>query len=190
MKIEIEKQFELTTQDYEVIKQKCEFISKKEIIDIYLDTDNYIVFNKNYRARIRNWKPELKIKSYNKVTKLDTSFEYETIKEIEKELEKLWIKFEDLIEVLEVKTNREKYKYFLNWIEFIVDIDIYKYWKRYEIELLFDDDSWIDWAKLINDFRKHIWLNSKEQDESMWKIRTTSKFENKKLYEIISNLEK
>jgi uncharacterized protein YjbK len=44
MIIEIEKKYELTDDDYKIIKEKCNFVSKKEIIDKYYDTKDYKLF--------------------------------------------------------------------------------------------------------------------------------------------------
>jgi uncharacterized protein YjbK len=111
------------------------------------------------------------------------------LKTINSELSKLGLKSEDLNEILVVITNREKYNYMFKWINFIIDIDKYKYWERYEIELNFDDDSWIDVSKIIDDFRKHLWLTWK-QKIILWKTWICAKNENKEFYIVINEFYK
>jgi uncharacterized protein YjbK len=43
MQKEIEKKYELTSHDYQIIKDKCEFISEEELKDYYLDTPDFIL---------------------------------------------------------------------------------------------------------------------------------------------------
>lgn len=189
MIIEIEKKYELTDDDYKIIKEKCNFVSKKEIIDKYYDTKDYKLFKLWYKYRIRNWKTELKLRIDDPIKKFSRSNEYSDLKTINSELSKLGLKSEDLNEILVVITNREKYNYMFKWINFIIDIDKYKYWERYEIELNFDDDSWIDVSKIIDDFRKHLWLTWK-QKIILWKTWICAKNENKEFYIVINEFYK
>jgi uncharacterized protein YjbK len=43
MQREIEKKYELTNYDYDIIKNKCKFIEDKELKDYYLDTADFIL---------------------------------------------------------------------------------------------------------------------------------------------------
>jgi adenylate cyclase class IV len=54
MFIEIERKFEITEKDLEIISNRCKLIEKKEIEDIYMDTDNYTLLLNKKVIRIRN----------------------------------------------------------------------------------------------------------------------------------------
>jgi uncharacterized protein YjbK len=53
MQLEIEKKYNLTEQDYEIIKEKTKFLEEVEIKDYYLDND-LILAKHNYYLRLRN----------------------------------------------------------------------------------------------------------------------------------------
>jgi uncharacterized protein YjbK len=53
MKIEIEKKYNLTKQDYEIIKEKAKLVEEIKIKDYYLDKD-LILAKHNYYLRLRN----------------------------------------------------------------------------------------------------------------------------------------
>ncbi|MGB2111416.1 MAG: CYTH domain-containing protein [Patescibacteria group bacterium] len=61
MQKEIEKKYELTNHDYEIIKDKCSFVKDEELKDYYLDTADFILGKNDYFLRLRNGKYELKI---------------------------------------------------------------------------------------------------------------------------------
>ena len=96
MKIEIEKKYEITHSDLEIIKNNCEFMETKIIKDYYLDTDEYILVKNNYHFRMRNGLYELKIPSYDKQTHLDSSKEYDDEDEINEQLERFNITLDDV----------------------------------------------------------------------------------------------
>lgn len=187
MIIEIEKKYELTDNDYKIIKSKCNFISEKIVIDEYLDTKDYDIFKTWNKVRIRNNKPELKIRQSSKNDKYSKYIEIDDLEKIKIELKKMWLKYWNLEKVLKVETKREKYEIKYNWYNIYIDIDRFKYWERYEIEITLNDDSWIDASKIIDDLRIYLWLIW-EQNMWIWKIWICAQNENKELYEIILNL--
>ena len=60
--IEIEKKYELTDTDYLWIKNQCEFISRKIVIDKFFDTSDFQLFAQKIKLRERNWELQLKMK--------------------------------------------------------------------------------------------------------------------------------
>lgn len=184
MKIEIEKKYDLTNHDFDIIKDKCEFIEEKEIKDYYLDDSNFTLFKKDHRLRLRNGKYELKIKD-QKINDTSTrSIEIDDEDKIEAELKKFNLSTDHVTWVLEVITHRSKYKYNYKQQEFIIDIDIYKYGSRYEVELCVNDDSEIDGWTLIDELRNELWLTGLQQINE-WKISICAMYENINLYEIL-----
>lgn len=185
MKTEIEKKYFYSEHDMQIIDEKCEFSGEKTVVDKYLDTIDFIITAQWKKVRVRDWKPELKIKKKNNTTNGHSeSIELDTIEEINEELSKIWVKFEELKEVLTVKTDRKKYKYNYKWLDFVIDIDIFKYWKRYEIELTYDNDIIVDAPALIDELRLHLWLTS-EQNLWNWKIAICAEQDNPIMFRII-----
>jgi len=184
MNIEIEKRFELTAHDYEIIKNKCDFISKWLIVDNFLDSKKFSITKSKQKLRIRNWNPELKVWVFNDDNEKIKSLEYEDLEDIKKELKKLNLIFEDLDEILTIETKREKYNINYKWIDYIIDVDRYKYWERYEIEISTNDENLDNWHKLINNFRNYLWLTWIEKKWS-WKFWNCAKNENSDLYEVV-----
>lgn len=181
MKIEIEKKYELTNEDCEIIKTKTNFIEEVEIKDYYLDMPDYILF-KNFRyLRLRNGQYELKITSkYDWIYKSD---EYNDENEINKILSKFDISIDDPTGVMLVHTMREKYSYDFEGYNFILDIDRYQYGERYEIELLLDEYDENGW-EMIEKLKNHLWLKA-----PTWaladKIITCAMYQNINIYEIM-----
>jgi len=184
MNIEIEKRFELTAHDYEIIKNKCDFIYKWLIVDNFLDSKKFSITKSKQKLRIRNWNPELKVWVFNDDNEKIKSLEYEDLEDIKKELKKLNLIFEDLDEILTIETKREKYNINYKWIDYIIDVDRYKYWERYEIEISTNDENLDNWHKLINNFRNYLWLTWIEKKWS-WKFWNCAKNENSDLYEVV-----
>jgi len=61
MQREIEKKYELTNHDYEIIKDKCSFVKDQELKDYYLDSTVFTLAKNKFYLRLRNGKYELKI---------------------------------------------------------------------------------------------------------------------------------
>lgn len=191
MQIEIEKKYELTKQDYQIIRENCEFLKEINLKDYYLDKD-FILSKNNYYLRIRNGEYELKIASTNPETEITTSEEYIWEEEINKVIKKFDIQIDDLIWTIFVDTKREKYKYNYKWQELIIDVEEYQYWNRYEIEILYSEKNETESREiiekklnnLIEDFRNELWLNSVTMNKWNSKIITTSMHQNIELYEI------
>ena len=125
MKIEIEKKYDLNNHDYDIIKGKCEFVDQKEIKDYYLDDSKFTLFKSSYKLRLRNWQYELKVKAPKLSDWSSRSIELNDEKEIEKELSKYNLSTDEVTWVLEIITQREKYKINYKDYEFIIDIDRY-----------------------------------------------------------------
>jgi len=178
MFIEIEKKFELTDAEHEIIKSKLELDSKENIEDIYLDLpDFYLIFNK-MKFRIRNGKKELKIKIWN----LSSEEYYE--KEAIKKIEALKIQYENIkTSVCTIETYREKYKWKFNWKDYIIDIDKHSWWKRYEIEV--ESESEELGSKLIDEITDSLWLKAIESQTIDTKLMSNVKIQNPKLYEVL-----
>ncbi len=184
MQKEIEKKYELTNHDYEIIKDKCSFIKDEELKDYYLDTADFILGKNDYFLRLRNGKYELKILKV--VWDVHESEEYEDEDIINEKLSKFKINIDDTSGVIFVHTQREKYEYDFNGLKFSIDIDRYQYDARYEIELIIDLDQEINGEEKIESMRKMIWLDSLWGRNSM-KVETCAMHQNIGYYEVISN---
>jgi len=192
VQIEIEKKYNLTEQDYKIIKEKTSFIEEVNIKDYYLD--NNLVLAKNwYFLRLRDWKYELKISKADKNLGYDSCEEYDNEDDINEKLSKFWITTDDVIWICFIDTFREKYEYNYEWQKITIDIDRYQYWKRYEIEVLYQsnetdiqrEQTEEKISKLIDNFRKEIWLTWESNSES-YKIVNCAMHQNINLFEIIS----
>jgi inorganic triphosphatase YgiF len=53
MKIELEKKYNLSKEDYKIIRDNCEFIKEVSLKDYYLDKD-FILSKNKYYLRLRN----------------------------------------------------------------------------------------------------------------------------------------
>jgi len=191
MQIEVEKKFNLTSEDYEIIKEKTTFIEEVNLKDYYLDKD-LILANHWYYLRLRNWTYELKINSFDSETKINHNEEYNTEDEINEQISNFWITVDDVIWIMFIDTVREKYEYIFEWQKFNIDVDKFQYWERYEIELIYeyswkidkiDDGKKID--KLMESFRKELWLTAWWDEESC-KTITCAMHQNIDLYEIMT----
>ena len=192
MQIEIEKKYNLTDEDYSIIKEKTNFIEKVNLKDYYLDKDLILAEN-NYFLRLRNWVYELKISNSSKQKWIDSCEEYDNEDEINEKIKQFWITTDDVIWICFIDTFREKYEYNFKWQKITIDIDKYQYWKRYEIEILYEskenkEEREITEEKinnLIEDFRKEIWLTAESNNES-YKIINCAMHQNIDLYEILT----
>jgi len=192
MQIEIEKKYNLTDSDYSIIKEKTKFVEEVNLKDYYLDK-NLILAKNSYYLRLRNWVYELKISKYNKQNNIDSCEEYDNEDEINQKISKFWITTDDVTWICFIDTFREKYEYNFKWQKITIDIDRYQYWKRYEIEVLYQsneneeqrDKTEEKISKLIDDFRKEIWLTWESNSES-YKIVNCAMHQNIDLFEIIS----
>ncbi|MCH2188585.1 CYTH domain-containing protein [Candidatus Gracilibacteria bacterium] len=160
MNIEIEKKYDITEHDLKIIEQSCDFISEKEIIDEYFDTDEYILFKNYYHLRKRNDNYELKIETTDRSTGIDRSQEYETLEEINEQLKKFHINITHTIGQITIRTIRKKYSYEYKGYTVIFDIDDFELGSRYEIEILVKDDENVDGNKIIEDLRNHLGLTA------------------------------
>ena len=89
MKREIEKKYEFTVHDYEIIKDKCEFVEEKDIKDYYLDMPDFRLAKEQNYLRIRNGMYEYKDEVYDSITHMARAIEYDDEAEINKQLEVL-----------------------------------------------------------------------------------------------------
>ncbi|MCP4523186.1 MAG: CYTH domain-containing protein [Candidatus Gracilibacteria bacterium] len=184
MQKEIEKKYELTASDYAIIQDKCEFIEKQELKDYYLDTAEFTLAKHDYFLRLRNGKYELKILTVT--GEVHESEEYEDEDIINEKLSEFDITIDDTTGVTFVDTNREKYHYNLNGIEFHIDIDRYQYDSRYEIEIIITDGSDFDGEAKIEGLRKLLGLTADGGKKAL-KLETCAMYQNIGYYEIISN---
>ena len=184
MQREIEKKYELTNYDYDIIKNKCKFIEDKELKDYYLDTADFILWKHNFYLRLRNGKYELKITTFEWEVHNSEEFNDEDI--INEKLSQFNLTIDDCTGVCFVHTQREKYEYYFNWITFNLDIDRYQHGARYEVELIILDDSKIDWEEKIESFRKMIWLEA-DGGRNVQKIEICAMHQNIGYYEVISD---
>lgn len=191
MQLELEKKYNLTDNDYSIIKEKCKFIEEVNIKDYYLDKDLILAKN-NYFLRLRNWIYELKINSYNSDTWLNSNEEYDNEDEINDKIKQFWITTDDIIWIMFVDTFREKYEYEINWEKIKIDIDKYQYWERYEIEINYNltnlENKSIIEEKLnntIENFRKELWLTA-ESNENSCKTISCAMHQNIDLFKIMT----
>ena len=184
MQREIEKKYELTEHDYQIINSKCTFVSDEELKDYYLDTENFVLGKHSYYLRLRNGKYELKILTVE--WEVHTSIEIDDEDEINEKLKEFDITIDDAAGVVFVHTKREKYSYNLNGIQFNIDIDRYQYDARYEIEVIVTDDSDFDGEEKIESLRKILWLSA-EWGAKSFKVETCAMYQNIGYYEAISN---
>ncbi len=183
MQIEIEKKFNLSENDYKIIKEKCNFIKEVELKDYYLDKD-FILTKNNYYLRLRNGVYELKISSFNHKTKLVKSEEYDNENIINEKIKKFNISTENVEWIIFVNTKRQKFNYEFKWYNINVDVEEYQYGTRYELELI-SDESEEKLNKIIEDFIKHLWLEA-FNDINSSKIITTAMYQNIEMYEILT----
>lgn len=184
---EIEKKYSFIKSDYQKIIDNCEFKWNENVKDYYLDNSDYILFKNEHYLRLRNWIYELKITEVNKETNLVVSKEIIWDEEIDEILKKdFWITIDETAWVIFVETNREKYIYELDWETINIDIDLFQYWKRYEIEVLSKTKTENEVNGLIEKFREKLWLES-IYDESASKVLVSAKNQNIELYEIMIN---
>lgn len=184
MQREIEKKYELTKHDYDIIKSKCSFVEDKELKDYYLDTVDFILGKHNFYLRLRNGKYELKILTVN--WDVHDCEEIDDEDEINKRLWEFDISIDDCSGVIFVHTQREKYKYDFNGINFTIDVDRYQYDARYEIEIILDDNLEFDGEEKIESFRKMIGLEA-DWGRNAMKIETCAMHQNIGYYEVVSD---
>jgi len=175
---EIEKKYELLDSDLEIIRQNFNFVSKKQIEDIYRDTEDFYLCKNNIWLRQRNGKWELKYPCWKDIADTSCYEEYYGQDALNKSKEIIWEK--KLIKLAEVKTNREKYKTSWNWYNFTIDVDDFWFWKLVEIEIS-GDGSVEDLSQKIEEFRKYWWLKWKEAKE--WKGMLMLKYFAPEMYE-------
>ena len=183
--IEIEKKYDLTDLDYSVISNKCEFVSKKTVIDKFFDTSDFQLFAQKIKFRERNGELQLKMKIFSNTDAFSKSIEITQLNEVKTKLLDLNISYEDTKQVLEINTEVEKFQYSFRWYDITIDIQKYKYNNRYEIELELEEDLDINPEQLINDLRSELWLTSKEQHSTETKVITCAENDNPALYEVI-----
>ncbi len=184
MQIEIEKKYDIIPEDIKIIEEKCDFIKEVNNKDYYLDTDDYVLMKNYYFFRLRNGIYELKIKSHNPENNLDSSKEFDDEDEINKQLEKFNITLDDVEARVGFDTNRKKYTYHYWEYEINIDVDDYGFGWMYEIELLFDDNTWIDGNKIIEEVRESLWLTAPDAVYG-WKMIHAAMHQNVDLYELL-----
>jgi len=192
MQIEIEKKYNLTKEDYKLIRENCEFIEEINLKDYYLD-NNMTLTKNNYYLRLRNWSYELKISKFNEKTKMVSSEEYEDEDQINEKLNKFNLTIDDCSWIIFVDTTREKYTYNYNDYKINIDVEEYQYGTRYELEIVYTEDK-IDnreeienkLNKILNNFIEKLWLKAENNINSS-KIITTAMHQNIEMYEILTN---
>ena len=192
MQIELEKKFNLTKEDYKIIRDNCEFIKEVCLKDYYLDK-NMILTKNNYFLRMRNGIYELKITKYNSETKLVSSEEYNNEEEINQKLEKFNMTIDDAVWIIFVDTTREKYKFNYKWNKINIDVEEYQYWTRYELEVVYNEGSKNSnrseieskLSNIMDDFIKELWLIA-QNDINSSKIITCAMHQNIEMYEILT----
>ena len=192
MQIELEKKYNLSKEDYKIIRENCEFVKEVNLKDYYLDKDMILTKN-DYYLRLRNWIYELKISKFNEQTKMVSSEEYENEDEINKCLEKFNITIDDVTGIIFVDTTREKYKYNYKWYVINIDVEEYQYWTRYELEIIYNEENKninrLEIEKklnnIIDDFIKELRLSWESNIDSS-KIITCAMYQNIEMYEILT----
>ncbi len=175
--LEIEKKFNLSNKDYNIIKSKLILVKKELINDIYMDTCDFKLILNRIKFRLRNGKKELKIKIWN-----ISSEEYYDNESITK-LKEIWYDHKKLKKIFTVRTNREKYEGECLWNKYIIDIDKHQYWERYEIEVVCENE--IIWNNIIDTIIKELDLDWEESNPLENKSILHIKNQNIELYEKI-----
>ncbi|USN58601.1 MAG: CYTH domain-containing protein [Candidatus Peribacteria bacterium] len=147
--IEIEKKYELSEHDMQIIESTCTLIQESEIKDYYLDTDEYTLFKHQYFLRLRNGRYELKIIDPYDGYGVARAQEIIDEDEINTHLKIFHITIDDTAGKVYIETKRKNFQYEFEGQNFSIDVDMYQYDKRYEIELTMEDDTGIDGEKLI-----------------------------------------
>lgn len=161
MKIEIEKKYELTDHDVEIIEKNCNFIREEQLTDYYLDDTNFTLFTNDVHLRLRNGKYELKVEEYNTETHTARALEFDTDEEIEKFLQKKFqLSIDDTSGVIKIESQRKKYAYTHKNRTIHFDLDDYGYGSRYEIEILVDDDNKLNTEEIFQEIREALWLTA------------------------------
>jgi adenylate cyclase class IV len=147
--IEVEKKFQPTEEQLAALLKDCEFVGKKDLHDVYYDYPDYRMIKKLVFLRRRNNNLELKAADLNEINNQGTAYleldKEEDIQNYFKTNNYLedFIK-ENLIEIMNFKTFRKKYKKG----DFNIDIDEMDFgYKCVEIELLIPDISQAKEAK-------------------------------------------
>lgn len=192
MQIELEKKYNLSGQDYKIIREEFDFIKEVNLKDYYLDKDLKLLKNNHY-LRLRNWKYELKITTFNKETKMVSSEEYDNEDEISKILEKFNLSIDDCTWVIFIDTKREKYKHIYKWYTINIDVEEYQYSTRYELEIVYNEgtnenrkEKEKELNNVLDNFRKEFWLTA-ISDENSSKFITCAMYQNIELYEILTD---
>lgn len=187
--IEIEKTYLLSENDYNLIKENCKFIWEKELLDIYYDTPNLLLYSNKYKLRNRNWQFELKFKKTNRKNLLQINEEIIWKENIEKELQEKFSKqIKDFPEICRIESKREIYETEYLWEILQISVDKFKYWSKYEIEVNTDKLTEQEAENLIENYRTEIWLTS-HFDESVSKITMALKYENPKVYKLLKEID-
>jgi len=191
MQIELEKKYNLTKQDYKIIRDNFEFRKEVNLKDYYLDKDLTLLKNNHY-LRLRNGQYELKITTFNPETKMVSSEEYDNEEEINKILEKFNLSIDDCTWIIFIDTKREKYKYNYKWYTINIDVEEYQYSNRYELEIVYNEEKNENRKEkekelntILDDFRNEFWLIS-ISDENSSKFITCAMYQNIELYEILT----
>lgn len=143
--IEVEKKFRPTDEQLNALLKDSEFIKEITNHDVIYDYPDYRLIKKGIRLRDRNGSFELKISEGEEDgSEGHSSMEIENDAEIQKyfntDLPVGDFVKENLIEGINIKTNRKKYKK----DEFVIDIDDLDFgYKCVEIELMVNDKSGI-----------------------------------------------
>jgi uncharacterized protein YjbK len=177
MFIEIEKKFELTDSEYEIIKSKLKLKWRKTIIDEYMDTVDFQLTKSWKKFRIRNGKKELKIQIWQ-----ISCEEYEWNEAMQK-LRNNWYEYDELKKIFNVTTHRETYTWKHNKISYIVDIDRHEHGTRYEVEVSAKNEE--NGIKLINTIIIDLQLKWNELPMSEWKWMLHAKKQNPQAYKIL-----
>ena len=191
MQIEIEKKYNLTKEDYKIIRDNFKFTTEVDLKDYYLDKD-LILLKNNYYLRLRNWKYELKINQFNPETKLNSSEEYENEEEINELLERFDVNIDDCKWILFIDTKREKYIFDFKWYQINIDVEQYQYGTRYELEIVYNENNVekrnekeIELNNILDEFRNKFWLTA-VSDVNSSKIITCAMYQDIEIYEYLT----
>lgn len=143
--IEVEKKFRPTKEQLENLLKDCIFIKEVVNHDIYFDYPDYRLVQKGTRLRKRNSELELKVsEGEDNENDLSAATEIEDEEGIQKyfgiHLPVAQFIEENLIEAINIKTNRKKYQKG----DFCIDVDDLDFgYQCVEIELMVKDSSGI-----------------------------------------------
>lgn len=157
--IEVERQYEPTSEQYASLLEGAEFLGEVKNHDIYYDYPDFKFFKNKIKLRNRNGRFEIKQKiSNNIVREIENEEEIKSFLGITKDLQSF--AKEDLIVFLEYTTTRQKYKK----EGFIIDVDETDFgMKSCDIEIMVETEELAEKAEeKLNDFAQKYNLVSRK----------------------------